>query len=78
MGQAFALVRECLDRLISLYPPLLAALEAAFPERRLLDHETVVAARDPRGSQGIQPASRENDPPTEEAPRRTGGFMWRK
>lgn len=80
MGQAFLMVRECLDRLISLYPPLLAALEAAIPapERRLLDHETVVAARDPRGSQGIQPASREPDPPAEEAPRRTGGFMWRK
>lgn len=79
MGQAFVLVRECLERLISLYPPLLAALEAAIPapDRRLLDHETVVAARDPRGSQGIQPASRDV-PPAEEAPRRTGGFMWRK
>ena len=77
MGQAFIMVRECLDRLIQLYPPLLAALEAAAPapERRLLDHETVVAARDPRGP---LPASREEDPAATETPRRSGGFMWRK
>jgi hypothetical protein len=77
MGQAFLMARECLDRLLQLYPPLLAALEAAAPapERRLLDHETVVAARDPRG---VQDVSREDDPAAVETPRRTGGFMWRK
>jgi len=77
MGQAFLMARECLDRLAQLYPPLLAALEAAapVPERRLLDHETVVAARDRRTQ---QPADREEDPAAVETPRRTGGFMWRK
>ena len=79
MGQAFVMVRECLDRLIGLYPPLLAALEAAIPppERRLLDHETVAAARDPRTGQSSSTASRDDDP-AEESPRRPGGFMWRK
>jgi hypothetical protein len=77
MGQAFLMVRECLERLTQLYPPLLAALEAAAPapERRLLDHETVVAARDPRTQQTV---NREDDPAAVETPRRTGGFMWRK
>jgi len=82
MGQAFLMARECLERLVQLYPPLLAALEAATPapERRLLDHETVVAARDPRGasSVGRDPGGREEEPAPAEAPRRTGGFMWRK
>lgn len=77
MGQAMLLVRECLDHLIQLYPPLLAALEAAAPapERRLLDHETVAAARDPRGPQSSSPEPARSE---EDAPRRTGGFMWRK
>ena len=78
MGQAFLMARECLDRLIQLYPPLLAALEAAAPapERRQLDHETVVVARDPRGGPAM---SREEDPAAVETPRRSGGgFMWRK
>ena len=77
MGQAFLMARECLDRLIQLYPPLLAALEATAPapERRQLDHETVVVARDPRGGPAM---GREDDPAAVETPRRTGGFMWRK
>ena len=77
MGQAFLMARECLARLVQLYPPLLAALESAAPapERRLLDHETVVAARDPRGAQTV---SRDDDSSAVETPRRTGGFMWRK
>ena len=76
-GQAFLRARACLDRLIQLYPPLLAALESAAPapERRQLDHETVVVARDPRGGPAM---SREDDPAAVETPRRTGGFMWRK
>lgn len=77
MGQAFLMARECLDRLLQLYPPLLAALEAAAPapDRRLLDHETVVAARDPRSAQAV---NREDDPAAVETPRRLGDFMRRK
>ncbi len=77
MGQAFLMARECLDRLLQLYPPLLAALEAAVPppNRRELDHEPVVAARDPRGAQAV---SREDDPAAVETPRRFGDFMRRK
>lgn len=77
MGQAFLMARECLDRLTQLYPPLLAALEAAIPapERRLLDHETVVAASSPRGNQG---GNHTEDAEPGDTPRRTGTFMWRK
>lgn len=77
MGQAFLMARECLDRLVQLYPPLLAALEAAAPtpERRQLDHETVAPARDPRGAQIV---SREDDAAAVETPRRLGDFMRRK
>lgn len=77
MGQAFLMARECLGRLVQLYPPLLKALEEAAPapERRQLDHETVVAARDPRIP---HPASRDEEPAATETPRRSGGFMWRK
>ena len=85
MGQAFLMARECLERLVQLYPPLLAALEAAAPapERRQLDHETVVAARDPRGApentrDNTRAPTREEDAAATETPRRTGGFMWRK
>jgi len=76
MGQAFLMARECLDRLIQLYPPLLAALEAAAPapERRTLDHETVAPARGPHGREG---ASREEDPGAVETPRRNLPFMRR-
>ena len=77
MGQAFGMARECLDRLIQLYPPLLEALEAAVPapERRLLDHETVVAARDPRTG---APPGREDDPTPADTPPRPRRFMWRE
>ena len=72
IGQALVMSRECFERLLQLYPPLLKALEATapVPERRIPDHETVVRAP--------QPATH---PPQEEArpePKRPGGFMWRK
>lgn len=77
MGQAFLMARECLNRLVQLYPPLLASLgdAAPAPERRELDHLTVVAARDPHSP---QTQGREEDPAAVETPRRSGGFMWRK
>ena len=73
LGQAFLMVRECLERLLRLYPPLLESLEAAapMPERRLLDHETVAVAPAPRRTQA-------QDDPDLEPPRRTGLFMRRK
>ena len=72
LGQAFLMIRECFERLHQLYPPLLESLEAAAPtpERRLLDHETVVVAQGPRRSQTEEDES-------EPAPR-TGMFMRRK
>ena len=74
LGQAFLMARECFDRLLQLYPPLLESLEAAVPapERRLLDHETVAAAQGPRRN----PAE-ENEQDTEPT-HRTGMFMRRK
>lgn len=74
LGQAFLMIRECFERLLRLYPPLLESLEAAAPtpERRLLDHETVAVAQGPRRSQIEDEAS---DP---EPPRKSGMFMRRK
>ena len=73
LGQSLALARECFDRLLQLYGPLLKALEAAAPAptQRTLEHETVVRATQPN-----VPPSREEDPP--EPPKRPTGFMWRK
>ena len=87
MGQAFLMARECLERLIQLYPPLLAALEAAAPapERVRLDHDTVTPARDPRGRDMGRDGGgrdmgreREEDPAAVETPRRLGDFMRRR
>ena len=74
LGQAFLMVRECLERLLRLYPPLLESLEAAAPqpERRMLDHETVAVAQGPRRSQA------EEERPQPEPTHRTGIFMRRK
>ena len=74
LGQAFLMVRECLERLIRLYPPLLESLEAAAPqpERRLLDHETVAVAQEPRRGHP------EEERPDSEPPQRTRIFMRRK
>ncbi len=72
LGQAYLMIRDCFERLLHLYPPLLESLEAAAPqpERRLLDHETVVAAPSPRRGQ---------EEPEPEPPRRIGAsFMRRK
>ncbi len=71
LGQAFLMIRECLERLLRLYPPLLESLEAAapLPERRLLDHETVAVAQGPRRSQA------QEEEPDPEPPRRSGIFM---
>lgn len=71
MAQAFFRLRECWERLLTLYPPLLASLEAAVPvpERRTLDHETVVPAPPPRPNDDEDPRP---DPP------RRGNFMSRK
>lgn len=73
LGQAFLMIRDCFERLLHLYPPLLESLEAAAPqpERRLLDHETVAAAPSPRRGQA--------EDPEPEPPRRLGAsFMRRK
>lgn len=84
MGQAFLMARECLERLVQLYPPLLAALEAATPapERVRLDHDTVTPARDPRSRDGAgrdgAGRERDEDPAAVETPRRMGDFMRRR
>ena len=74
LGQAFLMVRECLERLLRLYPPLLESLEAAAPqpERRVRDHETVAVAQGPRRSQA------EDERPEPEPTHRAGIFMRRK
>ncbi len=66
------MIRDCFERLLHLYPPLLESLEAAAPqpERRQLDHETVVAAPIPRRGQ--------TEDPEPEPIRRLGNFMRRK
>lgn len=71
-GQALLMCRECFERLLQLYPPLLKALEATAPapERRTLEHESVVRAPQPAAG-----AFKEEE---HQEPKRPGGFMWRK
>ena len=73
LGQSLALARECFERLVQLYAPLLKAMESAAPapERQTLEHRTVVEASRPSHSS----AQDEARPESSKAPK---GFMWRK
>ena len=78
MGQALVMARECFERILKLYPPLLKELGkiAAPMERVSVGHETVVAAPTPPQSQGL---ARNGQPPAsqEVAPAQPKKTFWR-